>query len=90
MAMSGSEVPSENGSEHEESEGENLFGDAFLDDYQANPELDYYETDDLVEDVTENLNAEEVVAARRRAEEEMDARDRIQFRRDETGAHAPS
>lgn len=68
--------------EREEGEGDDLYGDAFLDDYQPIPELDYYDQADLVvEDVTEDLNAEEAVAARRRAEEEMDARDRVHFRR---------
>ena len=73
---SDSAVPSDEG------EGDDLLQDNFLQDYQPNPELDHYEADGMVvDDVTEQLTAEEQVLARRRAEEEMDARDRVHFRR---------
>jgi len=58
-------------------EGDDLYNENFLQDYAPIPELDQYEYDDIVvEDVTERLPEEEEVAARKRAEEEMDARDR--------------
>lgn len=79
-------------SEHldeEGDDGDDLYGDAYLEDYEPDPELDQYETDDLVEDVTEHLTVAEAVEARRRAEEEMDARDRVRFRRHTLGQSLP-
>lgn len=55
-------------------EGEDLFGDDYLHDYRAQPELDVYERRGLDENYVEEMDLAEQLAARRAADEELDMR----------------
>ncbi|WIA33492.1 hypothetical protein OEZ86_006619 [Tetradesmus obliquus] len=66
--------------QEDEEEGEELFGDNFMRDYQAKSGLDSYESAGLDNDVTEG-GYEDALAAARMAEEELEARDAAGGRR---------
>lgn len=77
-----------NEAEAEAGDGDDLFNENFLEDYRAIPELDRYEEEGMeLADITENLSLEDAAEARRRAEAEMDARDRVQHQRNIYGRY---
>ncbi|KAK4762911.1 hypothetical protein SAY86_008679 [Trapa natans] len=59
----------------EEEEGEDLFNDNFMDDYRGMDEHDQYETMGLDDSFEDERNLDQIMADRRAAEVELDARD---------------
>uniref|UniRef100_J3N8E2 DNA replication licensing factor MCM2 n=1 Tax=Oryza brachyantha TaxID=4533 RepID=J3N8E2_ORYBR len=59
----------------EEEDGEDLFNDNYLDDYRRMDEQDQYESVGLDDSIEDERNLDEIMADRRAAEAELDARD---------------
>ncbi|PKI71570.1 DNA replication licensing factor MCM2 [Punica granatum] len=59
----------------EEEEGEDLFNDNFMDDYRRMDENDQYESVGLDESFDDERNVDQIIADRRAAEVELDARE---------------
>ncbi|CAD6257112.1 unnamed protein product [Miscanthus lutarioriparius] len=59
----------------EDEEGEDLFNDNYLDDYRRMDEHDQYESVGLDDSLDDERNLDEIMADRRAAEAELDARD---------------
>lgn len=55
-------------------DGEDLFGEDYMHDYRAQPELDVYERRGLDLNYEEEMDMAEMIAARRAAEDELDDR----------------
>ncbi|GJN40222.1 hypothetical protein PR202_gb29406 [Eleusine coracana subsp. coracana] len=61
--------------DEEDEEGEDLFNDNYLDDYRRMEEHDQYESVGLDDSLEDERNLDEIIADRRAAEAELDARD---------------
>ncbi|KAG2557543.1 hypothetical protein PVAP13_8NG240000 [Panicum virgatum] len=61
--------------DEEDEEGEDLFNDNYLDDYRRMDEHDQYESVGLDDSLEDERNLDEIIADRRAAEAELDARD---------------
>lgn len=61
--------------EEEEEEGEDLFNDNYMDDYRRMEEQDHYESFGLDESMEDERDLDQIMADRRAAEVELDARD---------------
>ncbi|KAI5679470.1 hypothetical protein M9H77_10420 [Catharanthus roseus] len=61
--------------EEEEEEGEDLFNDNYMDDYRRMEEQDHYEAFGLDESMEDERDLDQIMADRRAAEVELDARD---------------
>ncbi|KAJ1256440.1 hypothetical protein BS78_K026400 [Paspalum vaginatum] len=61
--------------DEEDEEGEDLYNDNYLDDYRRLDEHDQYESVGLDDSLEDERNLDEIIADRRAAEAELDARD---------------
>ncbi|XP_052184215.1 DNA replication licensing factor MCM2 [Diospyros lotus] len=65
----------QDGPDHEEEEGEDLFNDNYMDDYRRMDEHDQYESVGLDDSLEDERDLDQIMADRRAAEIELDTRD---------------